>query len=190
MSIDSGTLKLFERSLKKFWEEKDMIKKELNKSVNETLKELRKKIELLQERMLATNNEKLVYLYENQMIGFLNEEETINNKLSKGETYTDIDIERLIEETKAILENPISIRNIESLELKRLLIGVLFNNEIYYNTKSGIQTPSIPLIYATFGTIFYTNLFNPGRKGIEPLTTVPKTAMLPLHQRPIQLLFC
>lgn len=31
-------------------------------------------------------------------------------------------------------------------------------------------------------------LFMAGRKGIEPLITVPKTAVLPLHQRPTTIL--
>lgn len=185
MSIDLWTLTLFEKALKNFWEEKDRLKKELNRADNESLQEIEGKVQVLQSRIVVTTNDKLVQLYENQMIDLLDEEETIKYKLSKGEFYSDINIQTLFEETKAILENPITIWNISSLELKRLLTGILFNNEIYYNTKSGIQTPSIPLIYAHFGSYFEGKYLNPGRDRIELPTTVPKTAMLPLHQRPI-----
>lgn len=150
LSIDPRTLTLFEKALRKFWNEKDRLKIDLAQSDKQILQETQNKVKFLQERIMGTTNEKLIALYETQMINLLEEGETLKNKLSKDEVYTDIDIERLIQENKTILENPVFIRELENLELKRLLTGVLFNSQIYYNKKSGIQTPSIPLIYANF----------------------------------------
>ena len=96
------------------------------------------------------------------MINLLEEVETLKNKLSKDEVYTDIDIEKLIQENKTILENPVFIQELENLELKRSLTGALLSSQIYYNKKNGIQTPSIPLIYANFSHIFTTKYFKSG----------------------------
>ena len=150
LSIDPRTLTLFEKALRRFWNEKDRLKIDLAQSDKQILQETQNKVKFLQERIMCTTNEKLIALYETQMINLLEEGETLKNKLSKDEVYSDIDIERLIQENKTILENPVFVWELENLELKRLLTGVLFNSQIYYNKKSGIQTPSIPLIYANF----------------------------------------
>ena len=170
LSIDPWTLTLFEKALRRFWTEKDRLKIDLTQSDKQEFQEIQNKVRFLQERIMGTTNEKLITLYETQMINLLEEGETLKNKLSKDEVYTDIDIEMLIQENKTILENPVFIWELENLELKRLLTGVLFNGQIYYNKESGIQTPSIPLIYANFSSVFTIKYFKSGPEGVEPST--------------------
>lgn len=72
---------------------------------------------------------------------------TIELKIEKSKEDDFIDIDELITNTKTILKNPSFIRELWNIQLQKMLIWLLFNNKIFYDKKSGFQTPEMPLIY-------------------------------------------
>jgi len=117
-----------------------------------------------------TNKEQMIELYENKIITLTEEKENLKLKMKEVSFSEDIDIQQLISNTKVILTNPKFIWDLENLELQRMLIGVLFNNKVYYNKKTGFQTPEIPLIYTDLRSFDLQNTHLVEMMGIEPMS--------------------
>lgn len=57
------------------------------------------------------------------------------------------EFQKILNEAKTILFNPLAVWDYWDAELKQLLIGVCFNNKIYYSKNQGLHTPEISPIY-------------------------------------------
>ena len=183
MSVDSRSLDLLQDVIVEVYKEKDTIKKELNSSYYERVKEIDEQVEKIQGRLLSTNNDKLLELYENQVISLLEEKEWAEERLSVDDQTKNMNVEHLIDKARNVLEKPVSIWSEWDYNLRQLLIGVLFSKQIIFSKEKGIQTPCIPLIYADLLEFSSCLNMNSRRERIELPVTVPKTVVLPLHQR-------
>ena len=155
--IDEDTLWLFEMVMMNVWKEKGNIKSDLLKDKTKRINGIDKEINAFMDKIQGTTKEQMIELYENKIITLTEEKENLQFKIKETSSEQDIDIDKLISNTKAILINPKFIRDLQNIELQRMLIGILFNSKIYYNKKTGFQTPEIPLIYAHLRSIDLTN---------------------------------
>gem|GEM_PF-5627855 len=62
-----------------------------------------------------------------------------------------------------------------------MLIGVLFNEKIFYDKKGGFQTPEIPLIYTHLSSSTDNNSGLVEMIGIEPMSERDYNDFLPLE---------
>jgi hypothetical protein len=77
------------------------------------------------------------------------------------------EFEKTYNEAKTVIKNPLASRDLEDIEIKRLLIRVCFNNKIYYKKNQGLHTPEISVLYTSFG------LFEPSKTlNLDTLTYV------------------
>lgn len=112
----------------------------------------------------------MIELYENKIITLTEEQESLRFRIKEVSLGQDIDIQQLISNTKAILINPKFIWDLNNLELQRMLINILFSGKIYYNKKTGFQTPEIPLIYTHLRSFDLQNTHLVEVMGIEPMS--------------------
>ena len=152
------------------WKQKGNIKTDLLKDKDKRIIEIEKEINVFMNKIQGTTKEQMIELYENKIITLTEEKENLQFKMKETSSEQNIDIEKLISNTKAILRNPRFIRDLQNLELQRMLISILFNNKIYYNKKTGFQTPEIPLIYADLRSIDPKNTHLVEVMGIEPMS--------------------
>ena len=162
--------------------EKDNISKVQNKKDDE-LVELDSEIKRVEDRLFSTDKDNLIKVYENKLEELVEKKHDLENKIH-GNKEEKIDLQLLITNTKAILSSPLLVRASEDVKVKKMLLNVVFKDEIYFNKKSGIQTPHTPLIYKYFSTSSSCDSFSSGTEGFEPPMTVPKTVVLPLHHAP------
>ena len=132
--------------------------------------EIDKEINDFMDKVQRTNKEQMVELYENKIITLTEEKDALQLKMKETSSEQDMDIQKLISNTKAILTNPRFIWDLDNIELQRMLIGVLFNNKIYYNKKTGFQTPEIPLIYTDLKSLDFKNTHDLEMMGFEPMS--------------------
>lgn len=65
-------------------------------------------------------------------------------------TFEEKEFEKTLNEAKTVLFNPLAIWDYWDYELKKLIIGVCFNNKIYYKKNLGLHTPEISVLYSYF----------------------------------------
>jgi len=89
-------------------------------------------------------------------------------------------LEKVYNDAKTIIANPLAIRDLEDVEIKQLLIRVCFNNKIYYTKNQGLHTPEISLIYSHFAQVSDSNSPNLEMAGVEPASERHYAQRLPL----------
>jgi len=75
------------------------------------------------------------------------EKELLQDDLTKEFIGKD-EYESIYNDFVSIIENPLAIWDLWSVDTKQLLIGVLFGGKIYYTKKGSFQTPQKSLIYS------------------------------------------
>lgn len=98
--------------------------------------------------MAETQNDIIYNKFEEKITELEEEKQLLQAKLLSSETSTLEDYIAKFDVLKAIMQNPIKIWEQSDIELKRLLISVIFDRTLSYSFKTGIQTKEIPLIYA------------------------------------------
>jgi len=155
--IDEDILVLLENIMMKVWKDKEKVIAGLSKDKEKRIFEIDEEVRNVMSKIKNTKNEKMIEIYESEIITLTEEKEEIQLRIKETDINQDIDIKKLISNTKSILTNPRFIRDLKNLELQRMLIGILFNGKIYYNKKTGFQTPEIPLIYADLKSLDLNN---------------------------------
>lgn len=135
---------------------KDMEKK--NTYSAKELKEIDKSIEQIQDRILWTDDTKIISLYEKKLRELLDKKQNLESMSDWASVKQIMDLWKLIEDTKPLLENPSKIRQEVEIEDKRLLIKVLFGNKMSYWKISGLWTSEIPGIYRDLSLFGWANV--------------------------------
>ncbi len=143
------------------------IFKEERKKINHDEKGLQKdkehKIKLLHDEMERIENaidnitDTALFQKKQQRRSELNEEKTILQNEIEDVRFSEDDFEKVYNEAKVIISNPLAIRDLEDVEIKQLLIRVCFNNKIYYTKNQELHTPEISLIYSYFAQVSDSN---------------------------------
>lgn len=110
------------------------------------LKKIKTEVDSYLKKLSDTKIPELVEVYESNISELVEERKELQMK-NDTIIIDKLDVQTLFNQTKQIIKSPRTIWHNDSLELKRKMISVFFNNKIYYNKKIGFQTPDIPLIY-------------------------------------------
>lgn len=84
--------------------------------------------------------------------------------------YSQEEMRKVFNEAKTVISNPESLRDLDDVEIKQLLIRVCFNNKIYYRKNQGLHTPEISVIYLSLGELNDPKTCMVKVRGIEPLS--------------------
>ena len=147
MKIDPSLHTAFEKVLEDVCnsdKEMQWATKQRNK---QKIKEIDKSVNKLQDRILEASSGKVMELYEKKIDSLMLEKEALENEMHISDSIDKQVVLQTRQDAKAILENPAFVWELDHLELKRLMLNVLFDSELYYSTEGGLQTPSMSLIY-------------------------------------------
>ena len=180
---DEWRLLLLADVIEDLWKEhKDMILS-VDTDKSNRIEAIEKELTKVQDRLFNTDQESLVGLYEKKLITLTEEKEKLEHELWS-RVIDEIDLPKMITNTRSIILNPGLVWEYKDVGLKKIFVSILFNNQIFYNKKNEIQTPRTPLLYRYISGFNSQNILSSGSEGIEPPVTVPKTVVLPLHQPP------
>ena len=138
--------KFFDVIFKEEWDAEKVDMKNANKVKEKelaTLKEERNRIESILDNITDPN---LFKKKEEQRTELNQRIEDLEYSM-KDITFEKSEFQRNLNDAKTILFNPVAMWKYWDAEIKQLLIGVCFNNKIYYKKNQGCRTPEISPIY-------------------------------------------
>ena len=147
LSIKDFCVKRFEDIFLNESLRKEAIISDQERQKENELNRLSSEIEVWKERVLNASNPILIKTYEDKLVSLLEQYETRNLE-TKQDSCERNDLKKLFTNTLKVLSSPRDLWNTEDTQLRQYLLSILFSNHIFYNQKSGIQTPKIPLIYS------------------------------------------
>lgn len=177
--IDKTTLVIFEEIMKNMLAKKSEIYKSIEVDLQKRKQEIDNKIDKVMKLILKTRSERMIENYENEIIDLEDEKAQIIIKLESKKWEKQINVDEIITNTKTLLTNPWFIRDLWDPLLQKMLIWVLFNNKIFYNKKSGFQTPEIPLVYSLLSSFDSNKSDYVEMTGLEPVSEREDTSRLP-----------
>ncbi len=160
MNIKKSVISLLEKVCLDFYNIKSKEIKQETVNYDKEIKEVNKLIEQLEERILWTNDIKIIALYEKRLREYLDKKNILESSWESIEEKLVFDPIKLFEETKSLLENPYSIWEESDIEDKRLLVKVLFNNKMSYWKISGLWTPEMSHIHRDFTMFWWVNYWD------------------------------
>lgn len=162
-----GILALLDGILKEVFNEKNKRQRNLNECKKQRIKEIEKEVETLRNTLWKLSRIELIQNVEEKRAELEQEKEILENEL-QDKALNEREFIVLYERIKNIIEDPLSIWELWSVELKMLLVGVLFWWKLYYKKNEGYQTPQIS---ALFGILDHLNDGNiPSGAGDETRT--------------------
>jgi len=96
---------------------------------------------------LSGKNE-LVEIYEEELVKITKERKIL--ELEDPTDWLKQYLSKINNETILILTNPSKIIDTTNVSIKKDFINTLFEGQLFYSKKEGIQTPSFPFIYQIF----------------------------------------
>ena len=148
-----GILALLDGILKEVFNEKNKRQRNLNECKKQRIKEIEKEVETLRNTLWKLSRIELIQNVEEKRAELEQEKEILENEL-QDKALNEREFIVLYERIKNIIEDPLSIWELWSVELKMLLVGVLFWWKLYYKKNEGYQTPQIS---ALFGILDHLN---------------------------------
>jgi len=127
-------MKLFEHNFK---ETRNTIDTETSNSS----KYKEKKIQMLTDEMnriegaIDNISDQALFKKKQQRRADLNEEKANLELEISDARFSQYEFEKVYNDAKTVISNPLAIRDLQDVEIKQLLIRVCFNNKIYYTKK-------------------------------------------------------
>lgn len=130
---------------------KDKIKGLENQQVRleKGLQETRRQIEVLSARVARAMDERLVDVYEQQILGARNEAEVLQEKL-KNLGVSTVDFGTAFEGVLSFLENPLFIWAEKNINAKRLVMRLVFAEKLAFHPELGFETAQKSLLIGLF----------------------------------------
>ena len=148
MELDDNYIKWIEVVLNGIWKEKWRLKVELIKDKKNELKEVSKKINAIVDKITETDNPLVSKKLEEKLVELTDAKDLLEEDIAKNsEEEQENDFIEHFEHLKSIIQTPVAVRNIWNIELKRMLINVIFSEGISYTKEDWIQTQKLPFIY-------------------------------------------
>lgn len=162
-------LERFEKAFNTEWEN---AKKDINK-INESK---RLNIKLLESEMLKIESnidnitDKVLFERKQQRRADLNQQKDNLEYEIEDIRFTKDEFEKTYNEAKIVITDPLSLWNLDDIEIKQLVIRVCFNNKIYYRKKECLHTPEISVLYTGIGQFNDPKSLNLEMMGFEPMS--------------------
>ena len=131
------------------------------------LTDTRKQVDVLSERVAKAMDEKLVRVYEEQIIKCRNESEAIQEKL-RTLGVSSVSFETALEVVLGFLENPLVIWEKQEINAKKLVLKLVFAEKLVYHPDLGFETAQKSMLVGLFETISTNNSQDVEMAGIEP----------------------
>jgi len=132
-------------------EESKILKKERTEQLNN----INIKIEKLKDKLIKQDlSPELSEIYEEELVNLVKKKKTLEENK---DLWIDNEISKISETTVKYFTNPNEIIDITNVSVKRDFINTLFEWELFYSKKWGIQTPSFPFIYQVFQELNFQN---------------------------------
>ena len=161
--------KLFRMILSDEWQKRSVAAKTRQSTLKVELTKLEKSIDQLMDRIVASDNPKLISAYEFRIEKLEEEKALMSEKVEK--TVTPITtFEGTFRTACEFLTNPWKLWTSELLEHKRMLLRMVFPERIAYDRKTGFRTASIAQPLKLFGTFDGSRCGVVGPEGLEPPT--------------------
>ncbi len=127
-------MKLFEHNFK---EVRNTMSKESNHTNQNKADKLKMIIEEMERVEQAIDNitDQALFKKKQQRRADLNEEKQLLEIEIAHVHFSQDEFDKVYNDAKTIIANPIAIWDLDDVEIKQLLIGVCFNNKIYYTKK-------------------------------------------------------
>ena len=148
MELDDNYIDSIKVVLDTVRKEKWKLTDDLIKDKQKRLAEINKKIDDTVDKITETDNPLVYKKLEERVCQLTDEKELLEEDIARNTCGQDDDFMEHFEHLKSIIQTPLSVRNIWQLELKRMLINVIFSDGLTYTKEDWIQTSEIPLIYA------------------------------------------
>ena len=160
-------LNLAEAITKKVWDIKmaDVSKTQKVRDCN--IREIDKKVDNFVNKIEKTENDTLVKVYENKIDIWEKEKKSILGKLSSFKKHP-VSFGTALERVLNFIKNPYSIWSKDSLNDKRLVLKLIFAEDLSYDQKNGFGTAYLSPIIRTFEGIGVSNSLSVEMAGIEP----------------------
>ena len=121
-------------------------------SKKQRIAEITKKVEKISSKYYEVKNPMIAKKIEEEWWELEQEKELLETEVNS-EFLSEQEFEQLYNKFVDIIENPVAIWDLWNIEMKQLLIGVLFGWKLYYKKNEGFQTPQTSLIYSIFDHI-------------------------------------
>lgn len=164
------TFKEFEKILKETWNNKKWIIEDINNNKLVEIDKINKEIDEIIYKVSKLSNELILNRLEERLTILQKQKQEIEYTLNHKE-QNELNYDDLFKQATIIFKNPLAIWELWDLEIKQMLIMVLYNNEIYYKKNEGLRTPHISVLFKSLSGLCIKNSHMGRSTGFEPATT-------------------
>jgi hypothetical protein len=150
--------------------EKKSELKLLRKERTERIQELDKRIKVIKDKIIEYDllgKNELVEIYEEELVKIRKERKVL--ELEDPTDWLEQYLSKVSDEAILIFTNPSKIIDSTNVSIKKDFVNTLFEWQLFYSKKEGIQTPSFPFIYKLFHWLNFENNHLVDLTGIEPV---------------------
>lgn len=163
----SGAMMLAKAVLLDLWEKRVQTLDGQQAKLERQLVDIKKQIDTLSDRVVRAMDEKLVRVYEDQIIKSQRDSESLQEKL-RSLGFSSVSFETALEVVFGFLENPLVIWRTENINAKRLVLKLVFAEKLKYHPDLGFETAQKSMLVGLFETISINNSQDVEMSGIEP----------------------
>lgn len=157
LTVKPKAIDLLKAVCEDFSNNKEVDSGKQNVNIQKEIRDIEKTINQLEDRIMSTNDSKVIGLYERRLRENLDRKQSLESRLAGEQISVGYNLSDLFEDTKDLLESPCNIWTESDIEKKRLLVRVLFSDKISYWKISGLWTSEIPRIYRDLSLLWSSN---------------------------------
>ena len=163
------SIEMFEKAFNTEWEN---AQKDVN-IINQTKKLKIKSIELEMskiERTIDNITDKILFAKKQSRWSELNQEKENLQYDMEDIRFTKEEFEKTYKQAKLVIKDPLSLRKLDDVEIKQLVIRVCFNDKIYYKKKEWLHTPETSVLHTYISQFSLDKTPNLEMMGFEPMS--------------------
>lgn len=145
-------IKLLEASLKETIKEKEKVESNLKDKKKKRIRDIEIELNNLTTTISKVSKAEMIQTLEEKRADLNTEKEILEEEIDR-KGLEEKDFENMYNRLKNIIEDPVSIWDMWTIEMKILLARVLFGENFYYTKKEGYQTPHLSALYRIISTI-------------------------------------
>ena len=169
LSLSEDLRPLFDAYFKDEWKIEKWDMHEVKARKKKEIAEIEKQMDKIEKSIDNLSNEALIEKKQEQWAELNEKKEELELSL-EDITFDKSEFEKVYNDTKVVLFNPVLFRDLWDAEMKQLLIRVLFSWKIYYTKNQECNTPEVSSLYLYFNGLEKAKIPVPG--GAENRTPV------------------
>ena len=140
-------IKLIDKILSNVIKEKNKILWKESEQMKKQIERIDAEISWISNKIWKIENPDIIKSLEKDWTDLLEQKEKLQANM-KDNSLTENDFNILYDRVKTMIIDPVAIRKVGSVELKKLEAWVLFGGKIYYEKNEGFQTPQISVLHS------------------------------------------